>query len=185
MVDSSLYRCAQRRKRAIFASGFVLPQPTASATPARAVVARFFSRRYVGAQLAADNTEKGGIAGFAADSAASGAPLRPLDEPSPSVYSAGRPYVVFGDGTRRPVRASEGAILQGFPERACALIARLAGANALRDPGGDATTAGGTPSLFADGQARRSSAEHLIATKALRRRAMAWNLIVAQCSANP
>ena len=33
--------------------------------------------------------------------------------------------------------------------------------------------------------ARRSSAEHLIATKALRRTATAWNLIVAQCSANP
>ncbi len=31
--------------------------------------------------------------------------------------------------------------------------------------------------------ARRSSAEHLIATKALRRTATAWTLIVAQCSA--
>ena len=51
VVDSSFYRCVQRRKRAIFASGFDLPQPTASATPARAVVARFYSRRDVGARF--------------------------------------------------------------------------------------------------------------------------------------
>ena len=34
-------------------------------------------------------------------------------------------------------------------------------------------------------EARRSSAEHLIATKALRCTATAWILIVAQCSATP
>ena len=182
VVDSSFYRCVQRRKRAIFASGFVLPQPTPTATPARAIVGRFTNPRYVRTKLAEENAAKG-IAGFAADCAP--APLRPLSEPTPSVYSAGRPYIVFDDGSRRPVKASEGAILQGFPERACSHIAGLAGANALRDPSGDATTAGGTPSLFADGQARRSSAGHLIATKALRRTATAWNFIVAQCSANP
>ena len=41
------------------------------------------------------------------------------------------------------------------------------------------------PGLETRFDARQSFAEHLIATKALRRTATAWNLIVAQCSANP
>ena len=64
-----------------------------------------------------------------------------------------------------------------------ALLQQLARQPSFRDQGVRGALVGVCRDLR--GVARRSSVEHLIATKALRYTATAWILIVAQCSAIP
>ena len=96
------------------------------------------------------------------------------------------------------IRSSDPCILSTNQQAgACAVLSKFTSSDAVgllgnftKYPGGGAVDG----QLNCNGQyllseitnfARRGSAEHLIATKALRCTAMAWILIVAQCSAIP
>ena len=94
VVDLSYFAVPQSRVRCIYTQNFDMPPPDAARTTL--------------ASCAFEN-----VVGCARDIRAKHE--RTLDEPAHTVFSKGRPYLVYADGHRKTVSPAQAAILQGFP----------------------------------------------------------------------
>jgi len=95
VVDFSYYAVPQTRVRCIYTQNFDLPPPDARQTT-----------------LASCGFK--GVVGSVYDIRAKSAG-RALQEPATTVFSGGRPYLIYDDGTRRKLSPDQAARLQGFP----------------------------------------------------------------------